>query len=371
MKYTITKEDFYEICQRYDLVGANIIVFDKDESVNYQYGYQDVEEQKETSINTIYRIASISKTVLAIGAMKLVEDGLLDLDEDISTYLGFNVRNPNHPECKITTRMLMTQTSSITDGFDDEELTNETRVDGYNGVNGRHLGLPLTTLLVPNDSVYYTDLTFDKRVPGTHFEYSNFGCGILACIVEKVANQNFDEFMKKTVFDKLDIDGSYYAYNIKHQDDIASLYRAGGKITGKQFIERAYKKAPIGESYLGPAGGLFISIHNLSKIMRSFWKKEFQVLKDETIKQMMEVNWVGECEEYKKKALQMMVVDELVPIRLWGHFGTAYGLRSMMLFNKELETGVCFITNGGNTSERCEHFPKVHYDIIKKIWGRN
>ena len=32
-------------------------------------------------------------------------------------------------------------------------------------------------------------------------------------------------------------------------------------------------------------------------------KKEFQVLKDETIKQMMEVNWVGECEEYKKKAL--------------------------------------------------------------------
>ena len=41
------------------------------------------------------------------------------------------------------------------------------------------------------------------------------------------------------------------------------------------------------------------------------------------------------------------------------------------IVNKELETGVCFITNGGNTSERCEHFPKVHYDIIKKIWGRN
>ena len=78
MKYTITKEEFFEICQRYDLVGANIIVFDKDESVNYQYGYLDIEEQKETTINTIYRIASISKTVLAIGAMKLVEDGLLD-----------------------------------------------------------------------------------------------------------------------------------------------------------------------------------------------------------------------------------------------------------------------------------------------------
>ena len=369
MKYSMTKEEFEEICRRYELVGGNIIIYDKDEMVSYQYGYQDKEEEIETSIDTIYRIASISKTVLAIGAMKLVEEGLLDLDEDISTYLGFDVKNPNHPNCKITTRMLMTQTSSISDGFDDEELTNETRVDGYNGVNGRHLGLPLITLLVPNDTEYYTDLTFDKRLPGTHFEYSNFGCGILACIMEKVANQNFDEYMKKVVFDKLNIDGSYYAYNIKNQSKIASLYRAGGKITGKQFVGRAYKVAPIGESYLGPAGGLFISISNLSKIMRSFLKEEYRLLNEETIEKMMEINWIGDCEEYKKKALQMMVIDEIVPIRLWGHFGTAYGLRSMMLFNKELETGVCFITNGGNTSERCEHFPKVHYDIIKKIWG--
>ena len=368
MKYTITKEDFFEICQRYDIVGGNIVVFDQDEYVSYQYGYMDKEDERLTSPDTIYRIASISKSVLAIGAMLLVEKGLLDLDEDISTYLGFQIRNPKFPDIKITTRMLMTQTSSITDGFDDEELTNTERFDGYNGVNGRSLNLPLDTLLVPNDSIYYSDLTFSDYEPGSNFIYSNFGCGILACIMEKVANQNYDEFMKENIFDKLGLDASYYAYEIKNQKMIASLYRGEYIIRGKNFPGRAYKKAKIGESYLGPAGGLFINPFDLSKIMRSFWDKKYQILKDETIEEMMKINWVGDAGDYKKKALQLMVIDNIVPITLYGHFGTAYGLRSMMFFNKELKTGVCFMTNGITSQLRKDQIPAIHHDLMCKIW---
>ncbi|MBR2891431.1 MAG: beta-lactamase family protein [Bacilli bacterium] len=370
MKYTISKEDFFNICQEYDIVGGNIVVVDHNEMVTYQYGLMDKEDNVATKDTTIYRIASISKTVLAIGAMKLVEMGLLNLDEDISTYLGFKVRNPKFPDKIITTRMLMTQTSSITDGFEDEDITNVDRFDGYNGVNGRSLNLPLETLLVPNDSIYYTDLTFSDYEPGTNFIYSNFGCGILACIMEKVANQNYDDFMKEHIFDKLGLDASYYAYNIKHQDMIASLYSGERVNRGVNFPKRAYKKAPIGQSYLGPAGGLFIKPLDLAKIMQSFWKKEYQVLKDETIKKMMEINWVGSADEYKKKALQLMVIEDIVPITLYGHFGSAYGLRSMMFFNKELETGVCFMTNGITSPKRKDLIPAIHYDIITKIWGK-
>ena len=86
------KLEFIKICEEFSLKGASV-TFLKDGSLSsYQMGFMS--DTEETRPNTIYRIASISKTILAIGAMKLHEDGLLDLDKDISDYLGFKVRNP-------------------------------------------------------------------------------------------------------------------------------------------------------------------------------------------------------------------------------------------------------------------------------------
>ena len=82
-------------------------------------GKQDIEEDIDVCEDTIYRIASISKVIVALGAMKLVEEGKLDIYEDVSKYLGFSLRNPNYPDKKITLEQIMTQSSSITDGFDD------------------------------------------------------------------------------------------------------------------------------------------------------------------------------------------------------------------------------------------------------------
>jgi CubicO group peptidase (beta-lactamase class C family) len=64
---------------------------------------------------SMFRIASISKLVAAVGIMQQVEAGTIDLDEDVSTYLGFTLRNPNFPDVPITCRHLMSHTSSIRD----------------------------------------------------------------------------------------------------------------------------------------------------------------------------------------------------------------------------------------------------------------
>lgn len=366
----MNKEELIKICEEFSLKGASIAVY-KDGLLETAYaGFMNEEDQIETHEGTIYRIASISKTILAIGAMKLYEDGLLDLDEDISTYLGFKVRNPKFPDAIISTRHLMTQTSSITDGFDDEEMENETRVDGYNGVNGRILGIPLEQMLVPNDSPYYSDLTYSNYLPGTYFIYSNFGCGILACIIEKVSGKNYDDFMQETLFKKLNIDASYFPYKLERKQNISNLYRGKNIRTGQSFLDRAYKVMPLGESYIGPAGGCFISIKDLSKVMMSFFKKDLMVLKEETINYMLEENWRGDTYDdgYLAKALQMMILEDVLEFPLYGHFGTAYGLRSMMLFNKELQLGVCFATNGGNSSEYDHHIPKIHYRVLTSVF---
>ncbi len=61
------------------------------------------------------RVASISKMVMAIGFMQLVETGKLDLDADISKVLGWSLRNPNFPDTPITARQLLAHTSSLRD----------------------------------------------------------------------------------------------------------------------------------------------------------------------------------------------------------------------------------------------------------------
>lgn len=366
----MNKEQLIEICKEFNLKGASIAVYKNGVLESHQAGFMNEEKKILTNGDTIYRIASISKTILAIGAMKLYEDGLLDLDEDISTYLGFKIRNPKFPDTIITTRHLMTQTSSITDGFDDEEMENDSRVDGYNGVNGRILGIPLEVMLVPNDSPYYSDLTYSSYLPGTHFIYSNFGCGILACIIEKISGKNYDDFMQEVLFSKLNIDASYFPYKLKRTESIASLYRGNNIRTGKSFIERAYKVMPLGESYIGPAGGCFISVNDLAKIMMSFFDKDLMILKEETIDYMLKENWRGTEYDggYIAKCLQMVIYEDALTVPLYGHFGTAYGLRSMMLFNKDLKMGVCFATNGGNTAEQSHHIPKVHYKVLETVF---
>jgi CubicO group peptidase (beta-lactamase class C family) len=65
--------------------------------------------------DTLYRIASISKMMTTLGLMRLVEAGKVDLDADVSGYLGFPLRNPRFPERPIALRHLLTHTSSLRD----------------------------------------------------------------------------------------------------------------------------------------------------------------------------------------------------------------------------------------------------------------
>ena len=92
-----------KILSKYHYAGISVIHTTKDE-IDYMlsYGKQDLESGVDITPETIYRIASVSKVIVAIGVMTLVEKGVLDIYEDISKYLGYEVRNPKHPDKKIT-----------------------------------------------------------------------------------------------------------------------------------------------------------------------------------------------------------------------------------------------------------------------------
>jgi CubicO group peptidase (beta-lactamase class C family) len=67
-----------------------------------EYGLYDIENQKQATKQTIYLVASITKTITSTALMQLYEQGLFDLDDDVNNYLPFDLRNPNFPDDNIT-----------------------------------------------------------------------------------------------------------------------------------------------------------------------------------------------------------------------------------------------------------------------------
>ena len=374
------KELFKEISENASLVGASSLVFKDGKIVEkLNYGFSSLEKHKKVNNNTVFRIASVSKIMVALCIMKLYEEGKLDLTKDISEYLGFNVRNPKYPDVVITLKMIMTQTSSITDGF--EKDVNSDVDSGYNLINGTNEECTLRDLLDP-DGKRFVKETFSNYRPATHFEYSNFGCGILACIVEKITGEYFTDYVKKIVFKPLKIDASFVVTDIKTKN-IAStyLYRDGeNKLcrSREMFINNVYKKFPLGENFRGPAGGLFISTNGLMKIMKALLRGGKPILKTATLDKMMQMAWAGKRQpndSYVAKGLQLEIVDYFNNRRLYGPFGDAYGVKSYFLFNREEQIGMVYITNGGNYKYQECGYCDIHEQLIKatldKYWHKS
>ena len=374
------KELFKEKSENASLVGASSLVFKDGKIVEkLNYGFSSLEKHKKVNNNTVFRIASVSKIMVALCIMKLYEEGKLDLTKDISEYLGFNVRNPKYPDVVITLKMIMTQTSSITDGF--EKDVNSDVDSGYNLINGTNEECTLRDLLDP-DGKRFVKETFSNYRPATHFEYSNFGCGILACIVEKITGEYFTDYVKKIVFKPLKIDASFVVTDIKTKN-IAStyLYRDGeNKLcrSREMFINNVYKKFPLGENFRGPAGGLFISTNGLMKIMKALLRGGKPILKTATLDKMMQMAWAGKRQpndSYVAKGLQLEIVDYFNNRRLYGHFGDAYGVKSYFLFNREEQIGMVYITNGGNYKYQECGYCDIHEQLIKatldKYWHKS
>ena len=98
-------------------VGMAVVMV-KGDKVVYQkaFGYRDKDTREPLDINDIFRIASISKSFSGISILQLVEAGKLSLEDDVSDILGMKIRNPRYPDIPVTVKMLLSHTSSMTDG---------------------------------------------------------------------------------------------------------------------------------------------------------------------------------------------------------------------------------------------------------------
>ena len=186
-----------------NVAGLSVSVVEGEHIVwNKAFGMANIEEDIMVSDSTMFMLASVSKTVTATALMKLWEDGLINLNQNINSYLPFEVRHPDFPLIPITAKMLLSHTSGIKDNWG--------VMPYYEGDSDIELSIYLEQFLVPGGDFYNQNLNFTNNAPGTNFSYSNIGAALIGYLVEAISSQPFNEYCNQHIFEPLDMSGRWF-----------------------------------------------------------------------------------------------------------------------------------------------------------------
>lgn len=299
------------------------------------------------------RVASITKLVVALGVMRMVEAGQLDLDRDVSEVLGWKVRNPAFPKLQITLRRLLSHTSGL---IDPEEYR-----------------VPLGERLA--DRIAQPALWDREHRPGEWFRYANIGFPVIASVMEKASGERFDRLMQRLVLTPLKLDACFNwstcsdakiarAVVLYRTDGSVALDDLGGKRPDCPVIARSgcdlagYRLGENGALF-SPQGGLRASMRDLAVIGRMLLRNDGSFLKRESIAQIERVAWRydgsngdtsnGFYCQYGLAMTMLPTAHDICADDLFGdgrprigHAGDAYGLRSGLWIDRAKGTGVAF-----------------------------
>lgn len=331
---------------------------------------------KPANERTMYRIASISKMMTTLAALRLVEEGKLALDTDISDYLGYILRNPYHPNRELTLRSLLTHTSSLRDDA------------GYSWP----CDIALKSVLLPGGKYYGTGNMWARNAPpGDFFTYSNLGWGLIGTMMERVTGERFDLLMKRLLLDPLGMHGGYNPSEFSAEDtaNLATLYRkrttdteiwnaAGPWIAQVDDVSVRPPQRPVGiDSYIvgtnatpfSPTGGLRVSAADLGKVMLMLMNDGIhegrRILKSASLQRMFTRQWTydgnggnGDSErglynrwgmgnqQFPDRPGTGMQVVEGGGFSGVGHLGEAYGLISSFIFDPVTRNGMIMLIGG-------------------------
>lgn len=168
--------------------------------------------------DTLFQAASLSKWISAWGVMVLVEQGRLDLDAPISTYLTrWQLPDTEFDNNEVTVRRLLSHTAGLTDGL------------GYLGFEpGRKIQSIEEALAQPNATRGPGVKIQVGVTPGTEFKYSGGGYLILQLLIEEVSGQTFESFMQNAVFTPLGMSRSSYGVPDSKFSNLAASYNTDG-----------------------------------------------------------------------------------------------------------------------------------------------
>jgi D-alanyl-D-alanine carboxypeptidase len=289
--------------QRQNIPGVSVAVIKDGKPIKIKgYGLANVETQTPVTTETVFKIGSISKPIIAMGIMLLVEEGKISLDDKVSKFLE------GTPETwkDITVRHLLSHTSGIireAPGFNPAKIQPDADVI---------------------KTAYQSPLVF---TPGEKYQYCNVGYFSLAEIVRKVSGKPWGEFLTERILKPLGMNST----RTTTFDDIVP-----NRANGYSFRNNKLSNSEVYVA-LRPSGAFLSTISDLVKLEAALNGKDF--LKPETRKMM----WTpfkfndGKDSNYGLG----WTIDTVNGRKRIGHGGSLNGFRSW--FARFVEDGVIVI----------------------------
>ena len=251
-----------------DFVGSIAMALVEDGEVYNEYLFSI---DKSVNRNTAFQVASLSKWVTAWGIMSLVDQGKLNLDDPIDSYLTrWQLPKGEFNNNEVTVRLVLSHTAGLTDGL------------GYAGF------LPETPVQSLEESLTRASdaspgANGEVKVgirPGTEWVYSGGGYTLLQLLIEEVSGKSFQDYMTETIFQPLEMTNSTFVWDDAMHSNLATFYNEDTSIA------KHYRYTSLA------ATSLYTSLNDLELFVQAHFKgknnetKGRGVLNENTIDEM-------------------------------------------------------------------------------------
>jgi CubicO group peptidase (beta-lactamase class C family) len=318
------------------------------------YGYADVEAARRVTADTVFQIASVSKTVTATAMMMLWQDGRFKLDDPVSPLLDFPLKHPKFPDVPVMFRHLFTHTSGISDEvYGDLDFTGQTTPSLRNFLAG---------YLAPGGRWYAADKCWSDPKPGAAWSYSNVAVALLGYLAQRVGPEPLDVLTQKRIFTPLGMHNTAWRYEGIADNKLAQPYA---------FESAHYHRIPHQTYPDWPAGLLCTSANDFAKFLRIYAEggrvDGRTYLTQDTLKAMLTPDPVVMDPKHldHRQGLIWQLFDRN-GARLAGHHGGDPGAASVAVFDFVRHTAVLAFANIGDNHT----FKSFQNDVTFRLLDR-
>ena len=293
-------------------------------------GYANQKDKKGFNVDTKVRIASIAKSMTAVAVMQLVEQGQIDLDLPIDTYISDFIQKG---KTKITTKHILSHTSGINAYKNKKEAENtinyETLKDAYDVFKDRKL----------------------RFEPGTEYFYTSYGYVVLGMLIENVSGLSYESYMKTYIWDKAGMTHTGVEKFNEKPEHSSELYHKQ-----KQF--KLIEAIPNNLSNRVPGGGLYSTASDILRFGNALLN--YDLIREDTLALMLQHHSLEKVNNgyglgfylYGKQPNESTI---------YGHGGAQTGSSTQLFVIPSLKTVVVVLAN---TSGAGEHVSAVAGKLI-------
>jgi CubicO group peptidase (beta-lactamase class C family) len=289
------------------------------------YGFADVEDQRRATTETLFQAASISKPVAAMAVLKLAEDGVVDLDQNVNDMLT-SWQIPDNEftvEQKVTLRGLLNHSAGTT-------------VWGFAGYEN---GTDIPTTIDVLEGAGNSEAVRVWKEPGESWRYSGGGYTVMELLIGDALQQPFPQLMKEIVLEPLEMSSSTYEQPLPalfHERAASGYDTLGNRINGKWHV---YPEMA--------AAGLWTTPSDLARYIievQQAYRGNGRILSESTTKMMLQAGM-------NDHGLGPIIQD---PGLRFGHGGSNAGFKSSFTAFTEQGAGVIVMTNADNGAQLAE-----------------